>query len=195
MAKTIINGVNVNELTETINAIKKEPELGKFKFRARNTWVEGGNNKSRIKSFYGAGEEDKNRTQSFVLEADEPQILLGKDKGPNPVEIALHALAACLTSTFIYYAAARGIEVEKLESKLEGELDVRGFLDLSKDVRNGFQNIKVNFTVKSNASEEQLEDLCELAQKHSPVFDIVTNQVPVEVNIQRKTGGAQRMAA
>lgn len=180
MNEVKLNGVNVTKMSSTIEAIKNQPGLAKFQFRARNTWDTGGHNRSVIKEFYGTGKEDVTRTEPFVLDADEPPVLLGEDRGANPVEFVLHALAACLTTSLVYHAAARGIHVENVESTLEGDLDLRGFLGLSDTVRRGYQNIRVDFKVKSDAPPEQLKDLC----KFSPVFDIVSNSVPVSVNIQ-----------
>jgi uncharacterized OsmC-like protein len=178
-----INGVNVEQLFTTIDAIKDNPGLAKFKFRASNEWVNGGHNRTAIKDFYGAGQEDTTRQQTFVFDNDEPTVLLGEDNGANPVEFVLHALAGCLTTSLVYHAAAQGIRIEAVESKFEGELDLRGFLGMSEDVRNGYQNIRVTFKIKADAPEEKLKELCELAQKRSPVFDIITNPTPVSVQL------------
>jgi uncharacterized OsmC-like protein len=174
----IVNGVNVTQLGETIDAIQGDPEIAQFEFRAQNQWLGGGHNRSEIKSFYGACEEDSIRTEPFVLDADEPPVLLGQDQGANPVEYILHALAACITTSTVYHAAAQGIEIEAIESSLEGDLDLQGFLGLKEDVRKGYQQIRINLKVKTNASAEQLREL----SKMSPVLDIVTNPVPVQVH-------------
>jgi uncharacterized OsmC-like protein len=174
-----INGVNVEQLGANISAIQGNTELATFQFRATNTWINGGHNRTTIKEFYGVGKEDTTRTEPFVLDADEPPVLLGEDHGANPVEFVLHALASCLTTSMVYHAAARGIKIESIESHLEGDLDLQGFLGLSKDVRPGYQNLRVNFTVKSDAPAETLRELT----KFSPVFDIVTNPVPVSISV------------
>ena len=182
MEQAIINGVDVDEMGKNIEAINSNPELARFQFRANNRWLTGGYNRSTIKGFYGAGQEDTTRRDPFVLEADEPPVLLSQDRAANPVEYVLHALAACLTTSLVYHAAARGIKVEEVESRLEGDLDLRGFLGLSKDVRKGYQNIRVTFTVKSDASADTLREL----YQYSPVFDIVSNPVPVSVSVEKK---------
>ena len=174
-----VNGVNVEQLGTNIRAIQDNRELAKFQFRATNSWIHGGHNRTTIKEFYGVGKEDTTRTKPFVFHADEPPVLLGEDHGANPVEFVLHALASCLTTSMVYHAAARGIKIDSIESRLEGDLDLRGFLGLSKDVRPGYENLRVEFTVKSDASAETLQELT----KHSPVFDIVTNPVPVAISI------------
>lgn len=182
---TTINGVNVEELFKTVDAVKKTAAIAKFRFRADNTWIEGGHNRTSIRNFYGAGEEDTSRKTPFILDADEPKVLLGTDRGANPVEYVLTALAGCLTTSLVYHAAARGIAVEEVESHLEGDLDLRGFLGLSEEVRNGYENIRVTFKIKADATEEQLRELVQLAQKRSPVFDIVSHPVPVSVELKK----------
>lgn len=177
---TIINGVNVTALGAVIEAVQGEPKVANFQFRATNRWQGGGHNRSSIKGFYGACTEDSTRTGPFVLDNAEPPILLGEDQAPNPVEYILHALAGCMTTTMVYHAAARGIHIESVESELEGDLDLHGFLRMDEDVRNGFQNIRVTFKVKSNATPEELAELAKI----SPVFDIVSNPVPVTVHLQ-----------
>lgn len=174
-----INGVNVEQLGANISAIQGNTELAKFQFRATNTWINGGHNRTTIKEFYGVGKEDTTRTKPFVLDADEPPVLLGEDQGANPVEFVLHALASCLTTAMVYHAAAQGIQIDAVESQLEGDLDIQGVLGLSSDVRPGYQNLRVNFTVKSDAPAEILRDLT----KFSPVFDMMTNPVPVAISV------------
>ena len=178
----VINGVDVERLGQTVQAVQQNPSLGASQFRAVNRWISGGHNRSTIKSFYGAGQEDTTRTKPFVLDADEPQALLGKDQAANPVEFVLHALAACLTTSLVYHAASRGIHIESIESKLEGDLDLQGFLVLSDQVRRGYKQIRASFTVKSDASAKDLEELT----KFSPVFDIVSNPVPVSIHIESR---------
>jgi uncharacterized OsmC-like protein len=176
---TIVNGVNVDRLGETVQAITSEPALGRGQFRARNRWISGGHNRSSIQGFYAAGQEDVTRTKPFVLVSDEPPVLLGEDHGANPAEYVLHALAACLTTSLVYHAAARGIRIDSLESSVEGDLDLQGFLGLSERVRKGYQSIRVNFVIQSDASAEELKELT----KFSPVYDTLSNPVPVSIEI------------
>ena len=174
------NGVDVTKLFETIEAVKSDPALASFQFRARNTWLDGGHNRSTIKAFYGCRTEDKSRTEAFRLDADEPPALLGADRGANPVEFVLHALAACLTTSMVYHAAARGIAIEAVDSSLEGDLDLRGFLGLSNQVRKGYHDIRVRMRVKSQESPETLRELTTF----SPVYDVVSKSVPVNVIVE-----------
>lgn len=181
-SKNIINGVNVDELFGTIDAIKSAPVVGAFKFKATNKWVNGGLNRTTIKNFYGT-QKDLSHKQTFELDADEPPLLLGEDQGPNPVEYALTALASCVTTSIVYHAAAKGIKLRSVESKLEGDIDLRGFLGISEDVSPGYKEIRMNFKIDSDASPEQLKELMEYGPKHSPVFSTITRAVPVKVGL------------
>jgi uncharacterized OsmC-like protein len=175
-----MNGVDVAGVFATIQAIKADAGLAKFQFRASNRWIDGGHNRSTIQGFYGCRMEDESRSAPFVLDADEPPVLLGRDSGANPVEFILHGLAACLTTTMVYHAAARGIAIEAIDSALEGDLDLRGFLGISDQVRQGYQDIRVRMRVKSEAAPQTLRELAQF----SPVYDIVSNSVPVEVVVE-----------
>ena len=128
--KVITNGVNVTALGEVLEAVKGDPEIAKFQFRAKNEWLGGGHNRSTIQSYYGACQEQSSREKAFVFDNGEPPVLLGNDEGANPVEFVLHALAGCMTTTMVYHAAARGITIESIETELEGDLDLHGFLRL-----------------------------------------------------------------
>ncbi len=183
-AQSRVNGVNVDQLVETINAIEESPDLARFKFRAHNEWVDGGYSRTTMQEFYGAGQDDTSRSEPFVLDGDEPPVLLGSNRGPNAVEAVLHALASCLAVGFAYNAAAQGIKVESLDFDVEGKLDLHGFLGLSEEVRPGYQNIQVNYRVECDAPREKVEDLCEYVQQTSPVLDIISNAVPVSVSLE-----------
>jgi uncharacterized OsmC-like protein len=175
-----INGFNPADIGGTVEVLQADPSLAKFEFRVSNKWIKGGHNRSWIKGFYGAGQEDSSRKKPFVYDNSEPPVLLGNNEGANPVEYILHGLAGCMTTTIALHAAAHGIEVESIESKLEGDLDAQGFLGLNDQIRNGYQQIRVSFEIKGDLTQEQKMKLESFAQK-SPVFDIVTNKVPVQV--------------
>ena len=180
----IVNGVNVDNLFKTVVAVKGNPTIAKFNFRAKNRWINGGNNKTTVNEFYGAC-QTHSRSKPFEYVKDEPPVLLGNDQGANPVEYALAALAGCLTTSLIYHAAAQGVKIDEVESTLKGDLDLQGFLGLSEKIRNGYEHIDVTFKIKADASEEKLRELVELAQKRSPVFDIISNPTPVHVHLER----------
>jgi uncharacterized OsmC-like protein len=181
---TKTNGVDTTRLQETVSAVKAKPELGRFKFRIENRWIECGENRSEVKSFSGCG-EDFTHKRDFILVADEPDILLGADKGANPVEYLLHALASCVTTSMVYHAAARGIEVEHVESSLDGDLDLQGFLGLDPTVRKGYQQIRMKMRIKGNVTDEQLKELSNLGPTFSPVFDSLKSGVPIAVSAER----------
>jgi uncharacterized OsmC-like protein len=172
-----VNGVDVGKLFETIEAIKQTPGLATFKFRLDNEWMTCGHNRSTIKNFYGAGREDASRTEPFVLDADEPPVLLGTDKGANPVEYLLHALAACVTTSMVYHA--------EVESRVEGDIDLRGFLGLDESIPRGYSDIRIKFKIKADVPDERLEELVRLGPTFSPVFDTVTRPVNVSVTLDK----------
>ena len=181
---TIINGVMIDDLVATVEAIQGNPAIAKFNFRIENQWDNGSQNHSTVNEYYGAG-RDLSRPKPFVLRSDEPVVLLGRDQSANPVEYLLHALAACLTTSMVYHAAARGIQLEEVESTLEGDINLLGFLELDPTVRNGYQGIRVNFKIKANVPDDQLQEIAQLGPRHSPVFDSLTKGVPVLVTARR----------
>jgi uncharacterized OsmC-like protein len=181
-SEKVVNGVDVEKLYETMGAIRHNPAISKFNFRAENRWISGGHNVATINEFDGACQTHR-RSQPFVFEKDEPPVLLGTDKGANPVEYLLAALAGCLTTSLVYHAAARGIKVDHVEATFAGDLDIQGFLGMSDKVRNGYESIQVKFKVKGDASQETLRELVEIAQQRSPVFDIVSHPTPVCVSL------------
>jgi uncharacterized OsmC-like protein len=176
------NGVNVEQLVDTINLIQENPDLAKFEFRTRSQWEGGGRSLTTIEGYYGAGEERPHQ-RTHILVGDEPDVLLGQDSGPNALETVLAALASCLAVGYAYNAAARGIEIEDLTFELDGKLDLHAFLGLSEDTRPGFESVRVRWSVDSPASRDELIELCEYVQKTSPVLDIIANRVPVSVEL------------
>ncbi|MFL5874913.1 MAG: OsmC family protein [Solirubrobacteraceae bacterium] len=180
---TIRNGVDTATMFATLDLIKKQPELAQFQFRASNRWIDGAHNRSTIQGFYAAGGEDESRGEAFEIDAGEPAILLGTDTGANPAEYLLHALAACLTTSIVYVAAARKVKLTSVESTLTGDMDVRGALGVDDEPRNGFSRIGVSFRVTGDAPEEKLREVVERASKRSAVYDMVTNGVPVTLDV------------
>jgi len=178
-----VNGVNVSKLFGTVEAIKENPEIAKFNFKAKGKWINGGHNRTTINEFYGACQNFQ-RQDAFVFEKDEPPVLLGEDHGANPVEYVFAALDGCLTTSLIYHAAAKGIKIDEVETSFSGDLDLHGFLGLDENTRNGYEKIKVEFKIKADAPKEKLQELVQLAQKRSPVFDIVSHPTPVEVSLK-----------
>ncbi len=181
IANPKVNGVNVGRVMKVIGSIQDKPENAQFQFRLINRWVDGGLNRSHVKGYFADGREDDTRTEPVVVDADEPAITAGGDSAPNPMEFVLHSLASCLTTTMVYHAAVQGIEIESIESSLEGDIDVRGMLGLSGEVRKGYNNVRVRIRVKSAASAATLKELA----MFSPVYDIVSNSLPVELVLEK----------
>ena len=184
VASKFMNGVDVARMHETIEAVATTPKLGKFTFRVANKWIEGAENRTETRDFNAGGQETKHFSD-FTLVADEHDVLLGKDIGANPVEHLLHALASCVTTSMVYHASARGIAIEKVESSLDGDIDLQGFLGLNEKVRKGFQQIRFKFRIKADITDAQLQDLAALGPQFSPVFDTLTKGTPVSVSAER----------
>jgi uncharacterized OsmC-like protein len=178
-----LNGVDVPTLFATIDAVKAQPVAAQFRFQVTNRWLSGTHSQTTIHGFYGTGQDLAHR-EAHVVEADHPEVLVGTDAAPTPVEYVLHGLAACLTAGIGNIASARGIELREVESRLEGEIDLRGLLGLSDEVRNGFSRIRASFRVVGEASDEDLRAVVEQSRARSAVFDVVTNGVPVEIDVQ-----------
>lgn len=176
----IVNGVNVSAMMDTIAAVQANADIAKFNFRLKNAWVWGEVNRSTIREFSGACATHRNDGKAFELENGEHQVLLGEDRAPNPVEYVLHALIGCMTTTTAYHAAARGIAIDAIESEIDGDLDLRGFLGLSDEVRKGYSGIRVKMRVKTKADAAVVKEITAF----SPVFDVVSKSVPVAVTVE-----------
>jgi uncharacterized OsmC-like protein len=176
------NGVDTATLFATLDAVKAAPEAARFQFRARNEWISGTHNRGTIDDYFGVGEE-RTHERTWVFDADHPAVLVGQDKGPTPAEFVLHALAACLTAGLANIAAARGVRLTEVRSTVEGDIDLNGILGLDPSVRNGYEGIAVRFTVKGDAPTEKLRELVEQSRARSAVYDVVTNAVPVAIDV------------
>ena len=176
------NGVDTATLFATLDAVKAAPEAARFQFRAHNQWLSGTHNRSTIHDYYGVGAE-RSHERSFHFDADHPAVLVGRDNGPTPVEYVLHALAACLTAGLANIAAARGVRLTEVHSTVSGDIDLNGILGLDPEVRNGYQGITVRFTVKGDAPAEKLRELLDQSRARSAVYDVITNGVPVTIEV------------
>jgi uncharacterized OsmC-like protein len=179
------NGVDTATLFATLDAVKQAPEAAKFQFRAHNQWVSGTHNRTTIAGYFGVGEE-RSHEHTFVFDADHPAVLVGQDHGPTPTEFVLHALAACLTSGLANIAAARRVKLTEVRSTVTGDIDLNGILGLNPDVRNGYEQITVHFTIKGDAPAEKLREIVEQSRAHSAVYDIITSQVPVTIEVNTR---------
>ena len=178
----IRNGVDTATLFATLDAVKQAPEAASFQFRAHNEWVSGTHSRGTIADFFGVGEE-RAHERTFVFDADHPAVLVGQDHGPTPVEFVLHALAACLTAGLANIAAARKVKLTEVRSTVTGDIDLNGILGLNPAVRNGYQQITVRFTIKGDAPAEKLRELLDQSRARSAVYDVITNQVPVTIEV------------
>lgn len=176
----IVNGVNVTKLGQTIEAIKQNPDIAQFKFRARNQWDIGAHNQATIDTFYGACQEMAHK-QPINLDADEPPVLLGEDNGANPVEFVLAGLSGCMTTTLAYHAASRGLKIESINSSFEGDIDLQGLMDIDPNVRSGYREIRVKFKVKGDADEATIKELV----RKSPVYDTICNPVRIKIEVEK----------
>lgn len=175
-----VNGIDLDTLQSTIDALQENPELGKCKFRVTNKWMGGSHNRTTVGDLHAAGEERAHQ-HTFEIDADEPPLLAGDDEAPNPVEHLLNALAGCVTTSMVAHAAVRGIHIEELESELEGDIDLRGFLGLSNDTPKGYTNIRLKFKVKADA--ENVRRLKHLAE-YSPVYNTLIHGVNVDIQVE-----------
>ena len=181
-ARQPLDGVNIPALFATIDAVGGQRDLATFQFRATNTWQAGTHSRNSVKSFYGAGGEQEH-VREFTVDADHPPVFAAEDNAPTPVELVLCGLASCITAGIGTVAAARGVTLYSVESSIEGDIDLQGILGLSDEVRNGFQNIRMDFKVEGDAPQDTLRAIVEQSRARSAVFDVVTNRVPVEITV------------
>jgi uncharacterized OsmC-like protein len=178
------NGVDTPAVVETIfGVVANQPELAKFQFRASNQWMTGTHSRTTMKGFFGASGEQAHH-KDFTADGDHPAVLCGADQAPTPVEWVLHALATCLTAGIANIAAVRGVTLHRVESKVEGDIDLLGIFGLSKTVRNGYQNVRIAFEIEGDAPAEKLREIVEQSRARSAVYDVITNGIPVEVSVK-----------
>jgi uncharacterized OsmC-like protein len=176
------NGVDTPTLFATLDAVKGQPAIAQFQFRVSSRWISGTNSRSRTETFTGAGGQHEHK-RVYEYDVDHPAVLVGSDEGPTPVEFLLHGLAGCITAGIANIAAARGVTITEVTSKIEGDIDLNGTLGLRKDVRNGYQKVKATFSVKGDAPAETLREIVRQSQARSAVLDVLTNGVPVEIAV------------
>jgi uncharacterized OsmC-like protein len=181
-ADSMRNGVDTATLFATLDAVRQAPQAARFQFRARNQWVSGTHNRTTIADYFGVGEERAHEA-TFTFDADHPAVLVGTDHGPTPAEFVLHALAACITAGLANIAAARKITLTEVRSTITGDIDLNGILGLNPQVRNGYQNITVRFTIKGDAPAHKLRELVDQSRARSAVYDVITTGVPVTIEV------------
>jgi uncharacterized OsmC-like protein len=176
------NGVDTPTLFATLDAVKAQPAIAQFRFRVSNRWISGTNSRSRMETFTGAGGQQEHK-RVYEYDSDHPAVLVGSDEAPTPVEFLLHGLAGCITAGIANIAAARGVTLTEVTSRIEGDIDLTGTLGISKDVRNGYQKIRATFDVKGDAPAETLREIVQQSRARSAVLDVLTNGVPVEIAV------------
>ena len=182
--ETIRNGVETRRLLGKLGAVEAEPAMATVQLRAKNRWIDGAHSLTTIRDVYAPNQEGTSRHEELVLDSGLPTVLLGTDTRPTPAEYVLHTLAACLTTSVVYVAAARGVGLSEVETTLEGDMDAQGSLELSEESRTGFEQIHVSFRVRGDAAEETLREIVARALQLSAAFDMVTNGLPVTVELE-----------
>ena len=182
--KQVQNGVNVDALLGAREALSKAPEAAKFNWRASCKWLNGTHSQTSIQGFFGLGQQQSHKTE-FTFDTDHPEIFASEDKGATPVEMVLAGLAGCLTAGVASIAQLRKIQLRSVTATLEGGMDIQGILGIDGDVRNGFDDIKVQFDIDADASREDIEALVAQSQKRSAVFDVITNPTNVSVSVNK----------
>jgi uncharacterized OsmC-like protein len=177
----LTNGVDTQQVISLAGKIQENDDYGKFRFRASNHWVDGSRSRSCIQNFFAGGEENSSHKKALTVDANQPDFLGGGNTAPNPVEHLLHALDSCLTTTLVYHASVQGIKLESVDTQSEGEMNARGFFGISDEVNKGYERIRVNMRVKSDASVDILTKLA----MYSPVYEMISRSVPVEFTMTK----------
>ena len=177
----LVNGIDTDQVISLVTKVAENEDYGKFKFRANNQWIHGSRNRTSIQGFYAGGKEDTDRNKALIVDADQPAFLAGKNTAPNSVEYYLHALTSCLTTTLSYHASVQGIELDEVNVFAEGDMNVRGYFGISDKINRGYERIRINMQVKSDADVDTLTTLT----MHSPVYEMVSRGVPVDFNMTK----------
>jgi uncharacterized OsmC-like protein len=181
--KIVDNGVNVEALLGARKALSEAPEGAQFQWRASCSWVNGTHTHSVVEQFFGLGIEQAHKRR-FIFDADHPEIFASEDNGATPVEYVLVGLASCLTAGVASVAQMRNIQLHSVTANLCGDMDIQGILGIDREVRNGYQTIRIVFDIDADATKEDIEALVAQSQKRSAVYDIITNPTYVEVEIR-----------
>ncbi len=179
---TANNGVNLEAILGARAALSEAPAAAQFEWRAESEWVSGTHTRTTMERFFGLGEEQSHR-EAFVFDTDHPEIFASEDHGPTPAEMVLVALAGCLGAGIATVAANRGIELRSVKASVSGDMDLQGIMGIDRNVRAGYSGISVRYEIDADATQEELESLVDQSRKRSAVFDVVTNGVPVEIEV------------
>lgn len=180
-----VNGVSVGALFDATNSISSTDSPGRYQFRARNQWLDGGHTRTMVKDYFGAGAEQESRTTPLVVESDVPTLFRGADRAMDPLEQLLAAIGACITTTLVRHAAARGIHVNAIDTRLEGDIDLQAWFGMGGDRQPGYQDIRVSIDLDAEAPAATLDQLVDLATRYSPLFNTVTRRTRLEVRREK----------
>ena len=175
----VVNGIDTSRIVDLATNMAADENFGKFRFRAENQWIDGIRSRTSIKDFYAGGDERTERSQALTVDADQPVYLGGQNTAPNAVEHYLNSLTSCLSTTLTAHASVQGFALEALEVSAEGQMDARGFFGVSDDVNRGYSKIRVDIRARTSADEETLRNMA----SYSPVYEMVSKAIPVELNI------------
>ena len=178
---TLVNGIDTDQVISLVTSVAENEAYGKFRFRANNQWTNGSRSRTKIQGFFAGDKENSDRKQALTVDADQPHFLAGQNTAPNAVEYLLHSLTSCLNTTLVYHASVQGIILDEVIVFAEGEMNVRGYFGISDEVNRGYECIRVNMQVKSDADVETLTALA----MHSPVYEVVSRSVPVKFNMTK----------
>lgn len=179
---TADNGVNVQALLDAREVLTGAPEAAQFTWKATSRWERGVQSTVTVKNYFGLG-ADQSHKQESQFTADHPETFAADDKGITPIEYLLVGLASCLTAGIASVAQNRGVQLRSVEADIEGSHDIRGILGADRDVRNGFNDVKVTFHIDADATKQEIEAIVAQSQKRSAVFDALTNPTEVTVSV------------
>ena len=175
------NGVDTAALFATLDAVKADPEIAKFQFRATNTWVSGTHNRSTIHGFHGAKQEMTHQP-AVRYRCGPPAGARRCRQGPDARGVPAARAGRLPHRRTGQHRRGAWRQLDEVSSTVEGDIDLLGILGLSSEVRNGFQQIKVSFRLRGD-DPEKLREVVERSTKRSAVYDIVTNGVPVAIEV------------
>jgi uncharacterized OsmC-like protein len=175
-----VNGLDVDALLGVIEAVKEDPKKGIVAFRVRSSWKGQTRSVTEVDSYTLAGECIGRK---FRIAIDEPFELLGENTAPNPQEMLMAALNACMTVGYVAGAAVRGITLDRLEIETSGELDLRGFLGIDESVRPGYESIEYTVRISGNGTEEQFREIHDTVIKTSPNYFNVSRPIRLDAEL------------
>lgn len=176
-----VNGVDVDALAGVMRAIESDPAKGQVEFRVRTDWKGQTRSRTSVESYTIGGEVVH---RHFTIDADEPFELLGRNTAPNPQELLMTALNACITVGYVAGAAMKGIRLDKVEVQTSGALDLRGFLGIDPAVPAGYDTIRYVVRIKGDGTPAQFQEIHETVMKTSPNYFNITRPVKIDARLQ-----------